>query len=396
MDPSEYENSKGRVEHTGGGQPYFIPAETPRSLEFTDQTLNLLEEAGHEMGRLSSFSDFLPNPHLLIQPYVRREAVLSSKIEGTQASLSEVFEEEAEGDVEPRGDPQTREKRDVQEVLNYVRALEYGIEELDDRRIDLSLMREMHRILMQGVRGEDKNPGDWREEIVWVGPVGTPIEESTYIPPAPEEMMGCLGDLEQFLRSPPSLPELIQIGLLHYQFEAIHPFQDGNGRIGRLLITLRLIERGKLPAPLLYLSAFFHDHRGDYYELLERVSKEGAYEEWLQFFLTGVKTQAADAASRARRMMNLREKFRRELQDMDATTPAIELVDQLFANPYITIPRAERLLNVAYPTAQRAVEDYLVEAGILEEVTGKQRNRRFLCRELLDALEEDTRIRPTG
>lgn len=392
MDPDEYDASEGWVEHHESGHAYFVPGETPRSLEFSDRTFSLLEEAGHEIGRLSSFSDFLPNPHLLIQPYVRREAVLSSKIEGTQASLSDVFAEEAEGNGAQ--DQPSRESKDVQEVLNYVDALEYGVRQIEERRTDLSLIREMHEILMQGVRGKDKSPGDWRDDIVWIGPVGTPIEDSTYVPPAPEEMIACLSEFEDYLLSPPNLPELIQIALMHYQFEAIHPFEDGNGRIGRLLITLRLIERGKLPVPLLYLSAFFHDHRAEYYELIEGVSKRGDYEGWVQFFLTGVKTQAADASSRARRMMNLREDYRGKLQEMDATTSAFELVDHLFANPYTTIPRAEKLLGVSYPTAQRAVEDYLVEANILEEITGQKRNRRFLCGELLDALEEETRIQP--
>lgn len=398
MNPDEFEDSAGRTAEHESGNHYFVPAETPRSLPLDERTLTLLEEAGHELGRLSSFSDFLPNPHLLIQPYVRREAVLSSKIEGTQASLSDVFAEEAERNGDPpeseQTEEQTEEQKDVREVLNYVHSLEYGMEEIEERRIDLSLMRDMHRILMQGVRGQDKHPGEWREDLVWIGPAGTPIEESTYVPPARPEMLASLSDLEQFLLEPPRMPELVQIGLMHYQFEAIHPFEDGNGRIGRLLITLRLLERGKLPAPLLYLSAFFHAHRGEYYELLEAVSKEAAYEAWIRFFLTGVKTQAADAASRARRLMNLMDEYRATLREMNATTPSFELLEHLFANPFITIPRAEKLLGVTYPTAQRAVEDYLVEAGILEEITGQKRYRRFLCRELLDTLEKDLRIEP--
>lgn len=395
MKPEEFEDSPGRIAQHESGHAYFVPAETPRTLSLDERTLTLLEEAGHELGRLSSFSDFLPNPHLLIQPYVRREAVLSSKIEGTQASLSDVFAEEAQGDDKGDEAEQTEEQRDVGEVLNYVDALEYAMDQLGERRIDLSLMRDMHRILMRGVRGQDKNPGDWRQDLVWIGPLGTPIEDSTYVPPAPPEMMGCLSDLEQFLLEPPRMPELVQIGLMHYQFEAIHPFADGNGRIGRLLITLRLIERGKLPAPLLYLSAFFHAHRGEYYQLLEAVSKEGDYEAWIRFFLTGVKTQAADAASRARRLMKLRDNYRETLREMNATNPTFQLLEHLFANPFITIPRAEKLLDVTYPTAQRAVEDYLVEAGILEEITGQKRYRRFLCRELLETLEKDLRIEPS-
>ncbi len=391
MDPDRYADSRGRIGTHESGRPYFIPPETPRSISFNERTITLLEEAGHELGRLASFSDLLLNPHLLIQPYIRREAVLSSKIEGTQASLSDVFAEEADRNGE-ENEPRSEEERDVREVLNYIQALEYGIGELKHRPLDLSLIREMHGILMQGVRGKDKNPGDWREGLVYVGPIGTPIAESTYIPPDVPHMMGALSDFEDFLRNPPRFPELFQIGLMHYQFEAIHPFEDGNGRIGRLLITLRLIERGKLPVPLLYLSAFFHAHRAEYYEMLDLVSTDAAYEEWLRFFLTGVKTQAKDASARARRLLNLREDYRQKLQTMNATTPAIELLDHLFANPFITIPRAERLLGVTYPTAQRAVEDYLVEADILEEVTGQKRFRRFLCRELLEALEEETNL----
>lgn len=390
MDPREYKASSGRFGEHKSGHPYFIPPETPRSLGLEERTLTLLEEAGHELGRLAAFTDFLPNSHLLIQPYIRREAVLSSQIEGTQASLSEVFAEEAEEDGGT--EPSTEEERDVQEVLNYVKALHHGMAEIEERSIDLSLIRELHEHLMQGVRGEDKNPGEWREDIVWIGPIETPIEESTYVPPVQPELMACLSDLEDFLLGPPNLPELIQVGLMHYQFEAIHPFEDGNGRIGRLLITLRLIERGRLPAPLLYLSAFFNAHRAEYYEMLEMTSKQGAYEAWLRFFLVGVETQAKDASARARRMMNLREEYRERLHSMNATSSAIQLVDHLFSNPFITIPRAGRLLDVSYPTAQRAVENYLVEAGIVEEVTGKARNRRFLCRELLEALEEETRL----
>lgn len=390
MDASRFRTSTGlikqghldRTEYT-----YFVPGLLPRSLRYTDELAYALSLADSALGQLSGLGRNLPNPNLLITPYLRREAVLSSKIEGTQASLSDVFLEESGAENASRAG-------DAAEVVAYVWALNQGIRRLaEGRRLDLDLLRELHGILLHDVRGKDKKPGRFREEQNWIGPKGLGVKMASYVPPAVPEMKEALADFDLYLGQRPRTPNLVQAALLHYQFEAIHPFLDGNGRIGRLMIILFLLERRSLSAPLLYLSAYFEQHRQSYYEHLMHVSESGECEEWLLFFLEGVATQSEDALARGQSLVSLRERYRRSLQAVHATPGTLALLDRLFENPFVSIPRAAGLLDVTFPTAQRAVE-YLEEAGIVRETTGQQRHKRYRADEILRTLELDAAGKP--
>jgi Fic family protein len=343
----------------------------------------LLSRADAALSELSGVGRHLPNPHLLIALYVRREAVLSSRIEGTRTSLSELLMDEA--GVPPReGDPD-----DVREVRNYVTALEYGVRRLKSLPLSLRLVRELHARLMKGVRGDRATPGEFRRSQIWIGPPGSTLETATYLPPPPQEMQEALCAWEKFLHERSRIPDLIQCGLVHEQFEAIHPFLDGNGRVGRLLIPLLLIERGRLSQPLLYLSAYIEAHRQDYYDCLQRVRTDGDWNSWLRFFLMGVAETALEGVRQAGRLMDLRESFRARLRERPK---ALGLLDALFVNPYVSVARAARILKVSNPTARQAVQ-VLQECGMLEEITGREWNRLYLARPILNAIESSG---PTG
>lgn len=383
MEPARFLNPHGELRKgrfSDQDYLYFVPPPVPRSIAYTDELAYCLSEADRLLGQLSGLGRNLPNPNLLITPYLRREAVLSSKIEGTQASLSDVFLEEvgAEGEVRAT---------DASEVIAYVQALNLGIARLGQgRRLHLDLLRELHAILLRDARGKDKNPGHFREEQNWIGPKGLGIKMASYVPPAPAPMQERLADFQAYLDERPRVPHLVQAALLHYQFEAVHPFLDGNGRIGRLAIILFLLERGSLSQPLLYLSAYFEQHRQNYYEHLMHVSESGEYDDWLEFFLEGVASQSDDALQRGQALVSLRETHRLALQKLHATSGAFALLDRLFENPFSTIPRAATTLSVTFPTAQRAIE-YLEEAGILKETTGQQRRKRYRADQILHVLE---------
>lgn len=385
MDASQFRNAsaslrKGRLnEHD---YTYFVPAPIPRKISYDDDLAYALSRADSSLGQLSGLGRNLPNPNLLITPYLRREAVLSSKIEGTQASLSDVFIEEA-------GTEAPTKSTDTEEVVAYVRALNRGISRLEEGRpLNLDLLRELHAILLSGVRGKDKNPGNFRTEQNWIGPEGQGVSMARYVPPALAEMQDLLQDFNAYLEERPRTPNLVQAALLHYQFEAIHPFVDGNGRIGRLMIILHLLERGSLSKPLLYLSAYFEQRRHSYYDHLLHVSESGEYNQWLEFFLEGVHMQSEDALRRGQALVSLREEYQATLQTVQATAHTFTLLDRLFQNPYITIPYAQNFLGVSFPTAQRAIE-YLENAGIIVETTGQQRNKRFRAETILRTIELD-------
>jgi Fic family protein len=318
----------------------------------------------------------LPNPHLLIAPYLRREAVLSSRIEGTQASLADLLADEA-------GEASHAAPDDVREVRNYVAALEYGVRRLDALPLSLRLVRELHEKLMKGVRGEKATPGEFRRRQNWIGPKDCTEAVATYVPPPVREMKEALFDWEKFLHQRDTLPELVQCALMHEQFEAIHPFLDGNGRVGRLLITLFLIERGRLSQPLLYLSEYIERHKQDYYDALQRVRTHGAWSEWLRYFFEGVRWSAARAARQARELMALREKLRRKVAE---APKALALIDVLFVNPYINVARAKDILGVTDPTARNALA-LLEKAAIVREITGRTWGKMYLAHGVLKAIE---------
>lgn len=372
----------GRKVACPGGYTAFLPDPLPPELVWTPELVSGLSEADRLIGRLAGEGGRLPNPHLLIRPFVRREAVLSSRIEGTRATLGELLAAEAGAVVE-------RSPADLREVANYVAALEYGLERLKTLPLSLRLLCELHARLMEGERGNRATPGEFRRSQNWIGPPRSTLANATYVPPPPAELMGCLGDWERFLHES-RLPPLVTAALAHYQFEAIHPFLDGNGRIGRLTITLFLVEREILPAPLLYLSAFFEASREEYYGQLLAVSARGAWEAWLNYFLTGVARQAADALSRAERINALLGQWRLKLA---GSKVAVAMVDLLAENPYWSIKRIAERLQVAYTTAQRAVEK-LESMGILTQTTEARRDRVYCAEAILNILEEPADLTP--
>ena len=372
----------GRLVKCSGGYGAFVPDPLPPAVDFTAALLRSLSDADRLIGQLAGEGRSLPNPHLLIRPFVKREAVLSSRIEGTQATLGELLAADAGAAVE-------RSPDDLREVANYVVAMEYGMARLSSLPLSLRLVRELHEKLMQGVRGRHATPGEFRRSQNWIGPPGCTLRNASYLPPPVDELMGCLGEWEDFLHDQ-SLPPLIQVALLHAQFEAIHPFLDGNGRVGRLLITLFLIERQILPTPLLYLSAFFEATRGDYYHRLSAITNRGAWREWLEYFLNGVARMSEDALSRAERINALLMKWRQAVAGTSSkTTPA--LVDHLAENPFWTINKAAERLDVAYTTAQRAIAK-LESLGILEQVGVTRRYRVYCAKQIMGILDEPPRL----
>ena len=384
MNPKNFRApAAGKVIRTRTGYAAFVPAPLPPDLAYDPDLVLILSRADAALSELSGVGRHLPNPHLLIAPYVRREAVLSSRIEGTRTSLSELLMDEA-GVPPSEGDPD-----DVREVRNYVTALEYGVRRLKSLPLSLRLVRELHARLMKGVRGDRATPGEFRRSQNWIGPPGSTLETATYVPPPPQEMQEALWAWEKFLHERSRIPDLIQCGLVHEQFEAIHPVLDGNGRVGRLLIPHFLIERGRLSQPLLYLSAYIEAHRQDYYDCLQRVRTDGDWNSWLRFFLTGVAETAQEGVRQAGKLMELRERFRAQLRERPK---ALGLLDALFVNPFVSVARAARILKVSNPTARQAVQ-VLQECGMLEEITGREWNRLYLARPILNAIES---LGPTG
>ena len=367
-----------------GSYSAFVPAPLPPQVDWTAKLIGALSDADRLIGRLAGEGGRLPNPHILIRPFVRREAVLSSKIEGTQATLGELLAAEAGAAVE-------RSPEDLQEVGNYVVALEHGTSRLKKLPLSVRLTRELHEKLMAGVRGHHATPGRFRTVQNWIGKPGSTIATASYIPPPPGEVEPCLSLWEKFLHES-KLPPLVTVALAHYQFEAIHPFLDGNGRVGRLLITLFLIERQILPTPLLYLSAFFEASRRDYYDGLRGISERGAWNDWLEYFLLGVARMSEDALNRATRINQLLTHWQRKVSGESTNTP-LRVVELLGTNPFITTKGAAETLGIAFTTAQRTIER-LERAGIVKQVGEAKRDRVYCAKALLEILEEPARLSP--
>ena len=384
MDIKNFKSTRtGKVIKTEKNYSAFVPYPLPLNIEYSSGLINLLAEANRHIGNLNGVGILLPNPNLLIVPYMRREAVLSSKIEGTQTSLSDLFYFEAARREEQKSEAQ---KTDVLEVINYVKAMDYGLKRLKELPICLRLMREIHEILMKNVRGQHLTPGEFRRSQNWIGPAGCNLNEAKYVPPPVHEMHEALGELEKFLHERENLSGLVQCALMHYQFEAIHPFLDGNGRIGRLLITLFLCEREFLHYPMLYLSAFFDKYRDEYYERLLAVSQKGEWEEWISFFLRAIVVQSKDAAENSRAILKLLENYRNRIQEKRTSIYVAKLLEELFKNPYVSIPRAALKLNTSFHTAKAAIEK-LRKVNILVEITDKLRGKVYCAKELLSLLE---------
>jgi len=371
-------NVMGAVRKTLDGYHAYYPAPIPRHVDYEPATVNKLTQATAALHRLAGVSRLLPSPEILMGPYVRIEAVLSSKIEGTQTSVGELLLFEADN-------PDPREAQgDLREVVNYTHALDHALTALERLPLSLRLLRETHAILMSGVRGETMTPGQFRTSQNWIGPPGSTLIDAKFVPPPVDAMNEALGDFEAFLHED-ALPNLVALALAHYQFETIHPFLDGNGRIGRLLVPLALCQRGVLDRPMMYLSAYFERHRSQYYQLLFQTSATGELAPWLDFFLDGVAEQARDAEERAVRLVDLQRDIRDELLSDRVTNTTVRLAESLLDRPYVTARRVAKQFEVTAPTAQKAI-DALVERDILEEITGQRRNRIYLSPRILEAV----------
>ena len=374
---NERSRPHGRTVRCPGGYSAYVPAPLPPGIAWDGELVLALSHADHAMGRLAGEGRLMPVAYLLIRAFLYKEAVLSSRIEGTQVSLGELLAAHAGAKVE-------RSAEELHEVANYIVALDYGIDRLESLPLSLRLVRELHGRLMRGVRGDKATPGEFRHSQNWIGHSGCVLNEATYVPPPPDELMGCLGEWERFLHYK-TFPPLIHAALIHSQFEAIHPFLDGNGRMGRLLIPLLFVARGVLPTPLLYLSAYFESTRQEYYEHLLRVTREGEWEAWLVYFLRGVAEQAEDAIRRIRRIDELFHRWTEQLAG--ARSANFEKVLELFVEfPYWNVRMLASKLGVAYTTARRAV-DRLESAGIVTQVGEAKRNRVYCADAVLQILD---------
>ena len=380
MDPKDFESSlSGKCIKTLKGYWTFMPDPLPPSIDYDKKLIRLLSEADRVLGELSGTGRLLPNPYLLIAPYIRREAVSSSRIEGTQASLNDLFFFEAAESEAPK-------VPDVREVKNYVRAMEYGIDRLKDLPISIRLIREIHEVLMEGARGAHATPGEIRRSQNWIGSPGCSLNDATYVPPPVEEMKQALSDWEKYLHSNPGEPPLIQCALMHYQFEAIHPFLDGNGRIGRLLIAFFLCERGYLTQPLLYLSAFFDKFRDEYYSRLLAVSQGGDWRRWIEFFLQGVANQCKHAISDAKKILEIHNEYQRILgETKKVPESAHRLIDEIFMNPVVSVSSLSKKWDMPFNSVKTGVLR-LVEVGILHEALQRKRKKLFIAPKLIELL----------
>ena len=370
MDPGKFAASEfGSARREPGDRWafwYFKPSHIPRALDLTPPTIKALSEADASLGRLSGLGALIRDPQLLLGPYLRREAVASSRIEGTQASLSDVLQAEASGRPSPN--------EHVAEVERYIRATEQGYELIVTLPITQRLILDLHKTLLTGVRGAEKQPGELRRTPVWVGSPTDSPDTAVYVPPLPTEVPDLLQDWEVFVNTPDQLPTLIRCGLMHYQFETIHPFLDGNGRIGRLLINLMLMEEGRLPTPLLYLSGYLEVHRQEYYARLQEVREQAKIQEWLQFFLTAVRRSADDAVDRAERLVALREGYLAEAAKSRSNLAA--LLDLMFKNPFVTVSRVEHQVGITNQGARNLIKD-AARRGWLREVGAIGRGGRM-------------------
>lgn len=377
----------GQYLKQASGYRAFVPAPLPPDppVAMDAELTRLLSEADRSLGRLDGIGSVLPNPNLFVAMYVRQEAVLSSQIEGTQSTLEDVlqFEIDAKGNDLPK---------DVEEVVNYVRAMNYGLRRLDELPLSLRLIREIHSELLEGVRGAHRAPGEFRGSQNWIGPAGATLETATFVPPPVLEMHQALDKFEKFLHDD-SLPVLIQTGLAHAQFETIHPFLDGNGRVGRLLITLLLCQRKVLHQPLLYFSHYLKGHRAEYYDRLTAIRNDGNWEGWLKFFLRGVAEVSGEANKTARRIFALRGEHHLAInKEMGSSAgTGLRLLDYLYEQPMINVRMVERHLKSSFVTASKLV-DQLVKLEILRETTGGQRNRRYAYSPYLALFESSAKM----
>jgi Fic family protein len=385
MDPQQFGKRAGEVANSKNRAYYtFTPRQLPVEIKVDNEIFRLLEEATLRIGNLNGVGNRLPNPYLLINPFIKKEAVESSRIEGTESSLSDVLLFEAK----EKEDTLKGARGDLREVVNFVKATEEGIKRVKrGDGLTLQLLLDLHRMLMEGVRGGDRGSGDTRKVQNWIGRPGSTIVEARYVPPEPEKIQPLLDNLFGFLENNKDLPDLVKIGIAHYQFEAIHPFRDGNGRMGRLLIMLFILRRGILDLPLLYISEYFERYRGTYYDLLLLVSQKGDYEAWLKFFLKATSIQANDASEKAGALLAFIEDNSKAVEDAGGPS-GMKIFRNLLSNPYTTVSKAAMATGVAYPTAERAISK-LVQVGILKSNNDQKRNRVFVCDRIIKIIQPE-------
>ncbi|MBE0434110.1 Fic family protein [candidate division WOR-3 bacterium] len=368
-----------------GGYKAFIPNPLPPdpAIEYDEELQSLLSQADRAIARLDGIVTVLPNPELFISMYVKKEALLSSQIEGTQASFEGVLEFEA--DMRPRDD-----LNEVKEVVNYIKALEYGIGHVAQAPANAHLFRELHRILIKGTRGSKKAPGEFRRTQNWVGPAGANVFEAQFVPPPAEQILAAMANLETFFNQENRMPPLVRIALIHAQFETIHPFIDGNGRIGRLLITFFLVTRKILSRPLLYISYYLKRNRADYYDLLMRVRNDGDWESWIKFFLRGIDQVSQEAALAAAEVIGLKQKLIDRLyENRFSSIYAVKLIDLLYAKPIINVKAITDELKISKESGNELVRRFET-LGILRELTGKQRYKKYLFHEYTNIIARGT------
>jgi Fic family protein len=381
----QYESTRaGHYAGQMGGYSAFIPEPLPPKppIKITGELQALLSNVNLVLGRLDGSILTLPNPDLFVYMYVRKEAVLSSQIEGTQSSLQDLLAAEAQI-------ISSEQPGDVNDVINYVNAMNYGLRRLESLPVSVRLVKEIHARLLADGRGSDLTPGEIRKCQNWIGPPGCAVSEAVFVPPPPDMIPDALGDWEKFLHAHDTLPLLLKIGLAHAQFETIHPFLDGNGRVGRLLITFLLCERGILSKPVLYLSYYFKQHRTEYYERLQAVRDRGDWEGWLTFFLRGVIEVSQQAAETARRILTMREAHRYQIIENLGRVAGNgqRVLEYLYEHPIVTVHDVENLVGVTYSAANRLVSK-LEDQGILREMTGNARNRRFIYEQFISLFHD--------
>ncbi len=383
----EYPNRAGYF-MKGNGYKSFVPAKLPPDppIQFDKEMQQLLSQADMKLGRLDGITQILPNPELFVAMYVRKEAVLSSQIEGTQASFADVLSAEYNQVEDQRRD-------DIGEISNYVRAMNWGLNELSHFPLSLRLIRNIHKELLQNTRGSHRNPGEFRTSQNWIGPAGCTLKDATFVPPSVPEMEKALGDLELYFYEDDGLPPLIKIALIHAQFETIHPFLDGNGRMGRLLITFWLCHQEILTKPLLYLSYYFKQNRTEYYDRLMDVRKKGNWEDWIKFFLRGVAETADESIESAKAIIKLKEACSARLYVKDSSNSNYQrLLNVLFERPYIQRNDVINILGVSNPTAGNIL-DAFCEVGILYDLTPqKSRNKLYVFTQYIAILNKGTEL----
>ena len=371
-----------------GGYQAFVPKPLPPnpSIQLDNEMLQLLSQADRELGRLDGTSEILPNVDLFVAMYVNKEAVLSSQIEGTQASLIDVLAFEADAAI-------PENPQDVEEVINYITALNYGLQRLSSLPLSLRLIREIHGLLLQGVRGANRNPGEFRTSQNWIGSHGGTVRTARFVPPSPTDMNRALDNLESFIHVEKALPILLKVGLVHAQFETIHPFLDGNGRMGRSLITFILCYENILRKPLLYLSYYFKVHRLEYYEHLQKIRDEGDWESWLKFFLRGVYEVAQESTITARNIVQLREQHRNIIATyLSRLGGTYQLLEYLYQRPIITVNGAAKVTGLSYANANRLIVKFQ-EYGLLRQMDTFQRNRRFIYADYLAMFSDEETLK---